>query len=179
VALQPAAAGLIISAITAPAQELRPGQTQLQWNGWNVSITRLAFTTSVKESYGGPNTVKDSFLLVAPSPTPVASLPADHRQKLTSALQTHLKAVVPSQEQKSVDPGNAPPAATHQDLEGQQQTEQSEALSDLSESGVPDTTPPKPIKLGQSSPVIPSSAPAKALKTPIAPPSDKPDFSTL
>jgi hypothetical protein len=107
------------------------------------------------------------------------ALPADHRQKLTSALQTHLKAVVPSQEQKSVDPGNAPPAATHQDLEGQQQTEQSETLSDLSESGVPDTTPPKPIKLGQSSPVIPSSAPAKALKTPIASPSDKPDFSTL
>ena len=47
-----AALGLIISALTAQAQELRPAQTQLEWDGWDVTITRLTFTNSVKRSFG-------------------------------------------------------------------------------------------------------------------------------
>jgi hypothetical protein len=39
-------------------------QTQLQWDGWDVSITRLAFTTSVKESYGGPKTADSDSVFV-------------------------------------------------------------------------------------------------------------------
>jgi hypothetical protein len=59
----PATVGLMIGAITAQAQELRPGQTQLHWNGWDVSITRLAFTTSVK-SYGEPKTADSDSVFV-------------------------------------------------------------------------------------------------------------------
>jgi hypothetical protein len=48
--------GIITSTITAQAQELHPAQTQLEWDGWDVTITRLTFTNSVKQSFGEPKT---------------------------------------------------------------------------------------------------------------------------
>jgi hypothetical protein len=41
---------------TASAQELRPNSTQLQWNGWNVTIKSLSFVSSVKGSFGDSRT---------------------------------------------------------------------------------------------------------------------------
>ena len=63
------------------------------------------------------------------------AIPAEHRQKLTQALQSHLSAT-------------GPPAPTHQDLEGQDQMAESEAIENTADMGNP--------------PVIPSSSPVKA-----------------
>jgi hypothetical protein len=59
-----AAVGLAMCAITAQAQDLRPAQTQLQWDGWDVTITNLAFTTSVKQSFGEPLTADSDSVFV-------------------------------------------------------------------------------------------------------------------
>jgi hypothetical protein len=47
---------LIITAIVAPAQGLRPSQTELEWDGWDITITRLTFANSIKQSFGDPKT---------------------------------------------------------------------------------------------------------------------------
>jgi hypothetical protein len=57
-----AAAGLIVSAITVQHRNCAPAKPR-QWDGWDVSITRLAFTTSLKESYGGPKTAAQTLFL--------------------------------------------------------------------------------------------------------------------
>lgn len=51
-----AALGVSSSAITAQAQELRPSQTQLEWDGWNVTVTRLTLANSIRQSFGEPKT---------------------------------------------------------------------------------------------------------------------------
>ena len=48
--------GLIVTAIVAQAQRLRPSQTQLEWDGWDITITRLTFANAIKQSFGDPKT---------------------------------------------------------------------------------------------------------------------------
>jgi hypothetical protein len=47
-----ASLGLIISAITGQAQELRPSKAELGWHGWDIRIDRMTFTNSVRQSFG-------------------------------------------------------------------------------------------------------------------------------
>jgi TonB-like protein len=51
-----AALGLIITALTGQTQELQPSKTELGWHGWDITINRLNFTNSVKQSFGEPRT---------------------------------------------------------------------------------------------------------------------------
>jgi hypothetical protein len=78
------------------------------------------------------------------------------RQHVTAALSHHMGI-------NDMDPGNNPPAATHQDLEGQQEMASSEALQNTADMGNP--------------PVIPASAPAKAPKAGLL--GSPADFSSL
>jgi len=51
-----AALSLILSAKTTQAQDFRPSRTQLEWDGWDVKITRLYLTNSIPQGSGDPKT---------------------------------------------------------------------------------------------------------------------------
>jgi hypothetical protein len=93
-------------------------------------------------------------------------LPHEAKMHLAMAFAAHAGLAKSPGEYKG--PAVKPPTDWEdpQDEEGQRNViQESEALQNTADMGNP--------------PVIPSYAPAKAAKTPIAPPSDKPDFSTL
>jgi hypothetical protein len=51
-----AALGLVIGTLVGQAQELQPSKTELGWQGWDITINRLIFTNSVKQSFGARKT---------------------------------------------------------------------------------------------------------------------------
>ena len=95
----------------------------------SLSLTSKTQVTDLSHIFDNPN--------VDEAQAAHDALPADHCQKLTQALQSHLSAT-----------GNNPPAPTHQDLEGQQEMAESEAIQNTADMSNP--------------PVIPTSAPDKA-----------------